>query len=205
MNFLLLVTISCLCLAVAELLARRYRLDPSLTRRIVHVGTSLVAVAAPFFVSREELLIACLAFVVLMLFSKHRTLLTSVHNVSRHTFGEIYLPLGVFLTAYAFLPHHLTAYLFGILVLGLGDALAGFVGERRGRHSFNVFGAARSIEGSAALLCVTLALFVWLLPERLLWAAPVSILIVLAEAVTVRGTDNLVLPLLAGGVVWLFA
>ena len=94
-----------------------------------------------------------------------------------------------------------------LLALALGDGLGGAVGLRWGRHRYQLPGGkARSFEGSVAVgLFSSLAVFlaaVWLgpmLPLAVVLTA--GLLAAIAEAVSPRATDNLLLPLTVWG--WL--
>jgi len=99
----------------------------------------------------------------------------------------------------------------GYLVAGWGDAIAEPVGARWGRHRYRVpsiagVPATRSLEGSAAVLCVgSLAAFVglWLAgvpaPFSLAVAAACGVAGAGVEAVSNHGLDNLTVQLAAAG------
>lgn len=108
----------------------------------------------------------------------------------------------------------------GVMALTWGDALAAIVGKNFGRHRYTIFGSTRSIEGSLAMFVASfIAMFLvlaytpgtfiayaapWLtLQQAALAALFGAALATLAEAITPRGLDNLSVPLVASGAVWL--
>ena len=101
-----------------------------------------------------------------------------------------------------------------------GDALAALIGRHFGQHKYQVGNSVRSWEGSAAMFVVsTVVIFLVLLllpgsslsplgtPLGLRWALLTAVVTAtfatLAEAVSPHGTDNLSVPLVAAGVVWI--
>lgn len=90
-----------------------------------------------------------------------------------------------------------------------GDAFAAIIGRRFGRHRYRVFGATRSVEGSAAmfsfaLLSVTLSGLVFGLDvaRALGFGLALATVATLAEAISVRGLDNLLVPAACAAVGW---
>ncbi len=132
-------------------------------------------------------------FAVARLMSRYHHIFT----VPRSSYGELFFALGVTVSAVAFLPEHVDAYIGGLLVLGFADPLAALVGTRFGSRAYTVWGDTKSIEGSMAAAITSSGIL-------LLMAVPVAyaffggLLLMIVEACTPRGGDNLVLPLIAG-------
>jgi phytol kinase len=95
----------------------------------------------------------------------------------------------------------------GIIPLAYGDAAASIVGQKWGRHQFNIC-AKKSIEGSITMFLVcflvlvaSFAFFGFLYPLSLtnyLFASLVAAVVAtLCEAFTPRGLDNIAVPLLS--------
>jgi phytol kinase len=198
MEILTLLLISGACIALAEYAKRRYNVNTALTRRVAHIGTSLVAVIAPLYVPQLLLAYLC-TFVALILFvSKKYNILRSLHTVERHTYGEVYLPLGVALSAFVVLPHSLLAFQAGVLIMGIADALAGIVGEYFGKHPVRMWSRTKSIEGSLAFFVSTLLITFCFLPIFGFHLLLIPCILTVLELSLDKGLDNLVLPLFAG-------
>ena len=98
------------------------------------------------------------------------------------------------MAAVAVLPRE--AALSGILILALADPVASLVGQRWGRHPL----LGGSWEGTVGFLVVTLGvLLVRHEPLVAILAAPIA---ALAERLSGRLDDNLVMPLASGTIVW---
>ena len=184
-------------LGLIEFLKRKYSIAPSTTRRIAHMGTAFIAFIAPWFLRFDELLFLGVLFSVLLFIARRQNILTSIHGVERVTLGEVFLPAGVFLAALGMVFYGVREYQFGILVMGLADPFAGFVGERFGKHSIKIFGNKKSWEGSFAFFILTVALTYVFAREHGSQVLAIPVILTFVELMLVYGLDNLVLPVLA--------
>jgi phytol kinase len=90
----------------------------------------------------------------------------------------------------------------GILVMAWGDGLAALIGQRYGKHKYQVFGAQKSWEGSLTMavvsyiVCSLILLFtlgnVW---QTWLVSLAVALIATGLEAFSLLGVDNLTVPL----------
>ena len=189
---------------IAEAWRRRGNPHPELTRKLVHLGGGLgVAVFPWIFASPWTVLGLAVFFMALLAGSRRAGLMQSVHGVSRRSEGVVYYPLAVFLL---FLVGHERPplYLIAALTLVVSDTLAALVGSAYGRMTFAVDEEdRRSVEGSAVFFLTTfLAAQVPLLlltdTERaacVLIALQVALITTFFEAISLKGNDNLVVPL----------
>jgi phytol kinase len=178
--------------AVVELIKRRVAIPHELARKIVHIGSGILAAPLAYVLSDRELVILASSFVCAMLVSRRANLLTAVHDVDRESYGEVLFPLGVAILA-ALHPKP-WAFAYALLVLALADGLAAPVGIRYGRRKLP-FGR-KSVAGTVTFFVVA---FLIGLPFASLGAcALVALAATAAESVLTRGFDNLVLPVLAG-------
>jgi dolichol kinase len=123
-----------------------------------------------------------------------------------HTYGLVFYAIAYTILA-ALFSDKPWIIATGIIPLAYGDAAASIVGQKWGRHQFNVC-AKKSVEGSIAMFAVCFlvlaassAFFGFLYPLPIitfilasLGAAAVA---TVCEAITPRGLDNLVVPLLS--------
>jgi phosphatidate cytidylyltransferase/phytol kinase len=187
----------------AELLRGR-GLGAETTRKLVHVGSGLLALALPLvFDSAWPVVALALAFTLVLLLSARLGRLGAIHAIERRSLGAFLYPSAIALT---FLRAHqdLPLYAVAILALAFGDAAAALVGQRLGYHRTSIWGQVRSLEGSLAALLVAggltvacLALAGWGFLAATVVGLLVGLLVALAEAASPRGTDNLTVPLAA--------
>jgi phytol kinase len=204
--FLLSLVAFALVLGTAEVLHRRVGVSSEDTRRVAHIGSAVIAAALPFVMGWTAIALLGLTLTGVMVLSKRRHLLRGVHDVARRTWGEVFFPAGLTVLAAARPPRAL--YVYGALVMGVSDGLAGLVGQHLGHHPYSVGATTKSYEGSAAFFASSLVLGLAVLalsgwdPWHLLIATGVAALLTLLEAVLPFGLDNLVLPGAAAVTLW---
>ena len=179
-----------------EIVSRKYSIPSSVSRKLSHIGGALAVAVMPIFLSRNEVIIVGIFFVILLFSTRRTNIFSSIHSVERLTFGEIFLPLGVILCAVLFLPDKRLAFQFGILIMGISDALASLIGERFGKHIIKVLGHKKSVEGSVAFFVSALIItffFIYKLDYRILF---IQIILTIVELLSVAGLDNFILPVI---------
>lgn len=186
-----------------ELLSRHLRVSREWTRKAVHVGTGLVLLAVPTLLHHlvSVALLAALSMAVLG-WAKSSRKLQSVHGVRRHSDGAVLYPVAVMLL-YVVSRGQPLRFCVPLLILAVSDAAAALVGQHLGRWRYRVGGCERTLEGSLAFLVTAIAAcWAGLLVagvgaplERPLLAAGVALVACALEAVSLRGWDNLTVPL----------
>ena len=190
-------------LAIAELWRRRRAPPAEWTRKFVHTGGGVVAAFLPWLFASHWTVLLLAAFLTLLFVTpRRRRLFPSVSAVERTTRGEIWFPVGVYLL-FAIARHQPVFYLVALSGLGLSDTAAALLGRVYGRTTYTVEGGRKSLEGSAAFFLVTflavhLMLLLFTSTER--WASvtvavQVALLTASFEAISLRGSDNLIVPL----------
>jgi phytol kinase len=189
-------------LAGVELWQRRARLSAEVPRKVVHIGSAVLAAGLAFILDPAEIVVLGLGFALFMLISRRFGLLPSVHGVARSTRGEIFFPLGV--AALALVAHDRAQFVYGVLVLGLADGLAGVIGERYGRRRLSLAGSEKSVEGSATFFVVAAVIGTAALlaagspPATALAVAVLAAGVLTGVELSLRGgLDNLCVPVAA--------
>jgi phytol kinase len=170
---------------------------PFLLRKGIH---SIIAVFLAFVgLSYGLTPVVALGLLLLGVFLATRAFRTLdiLHLTVRASYGELFLSLGVTLSAVLFLTAGPDAFLGSILILAFADPCAALVGTRYGKREYTIFGERRTYEGSFAcfLVCVLL-----LAALGISWHLTLlgGLVLALVEALSPRGADNLTLPLVAG-------
>lgn len=181
-----------LLLILCEASARRWGLEPELARKLAHVIGGVSVAFLPWLVSMRAVQVMSALFIPFFYLTRRRGLFPAINGVERATHGELYFPAGVLLAALAF-PSR-TPYAFGVLVMGLGDALANLTGRRFGRHSYRSWSGRKTFVGSGALLLTAFALALSAGAEPVP-ALGIAAALTVLEGVTGAGLDNVVLPI----------
>ncbi|MEO5618035.1 MAG: hypothetical protein ABIS67_09705 [Candidatus Eisenbacteria bacterium] len=187
----------------AELWRRRGAPPIEWTRKFVHIGGGVISGAFPWLFAHQwtVLAIAVLAILGLTLGRRH-ALLPSVTAVERGGRGELWFPVGVYLL-FVVARHSPVYWLIALSALVFSDSAAALIGRAYGRFAYSVGDDRKSVEGSLVFLVATfLAVHVALLlgtgidrTASVLVAAQIALLVASFEAISMRGNDNLVVPL----------
>lgn len=196
MNLVIFLVISTVFLLVVEILKRKFLLPASITRRVSHIGAALIACVSPFFIHKNLIVFVCFGFAIVMFFSRKLSLFSSIHEVKRKTWGEVFLPLGEALSAMIYLPHATIAFQYGVLVMGFSDSFAGFVGEKYGKHQIKLFNNKKSLEGTLVFFLTTIFLTYLFAPNYGSHLILIPLVLTLVELLLGHGIDNLAISIL---------
>lgn len=179
---------------------------------MVHIGAGLVLpLAWGFGLSRWIAAPAAGVVTLLALLNHRRRILPAVEDIDRPSYGTVAYGASITLLLWLGWPAHAAAVCAGVLVMALGDGLAGLLGPIRESPSWMVLGQRRSLLGTAVMASASLATLVALAAfcrGQGLPAPGAEAVVVIAAAATlleqvaVGGLDNLTVPLAAAALWW---
>jgi phytol kinase len=212
-------------LLFGEGLGRLFHVPPNLTRKIIHVGAGMWVFGVLLLFNRWEMGIVPFASFIGVNYLLYRYRVIRAMDTDDSSPGTVYFAISVtLLFALLWRPSGPIDYVpiavAGVMAMTWGDALAALIGRRFGQHKYQVGNSIRSWEGSLAMfLASTTAIFLVLilLPgsslsplaiaygvnKAVLSAVVSGALATLAEGVSPHGTDNLSVPLVTAGVIWI--
>jgi phytol kinase len=215
------VVLLCLCyLYVIGIIAVtgkiNYHFPKSVSRKFLHImignlifiipffSFNVFPVNFPFFVAAPFILLTFLVSKASPINISNKMPGLSDVTSGGHGFGLVLYAISFTILALLFStkPYVIAA---GIIPMAFGDAAASLVGQKIGRHQYNLF-AKKSLEGSIAMfvvcflsLLVSLLFFAYLYPLSVLnfvvAALGVATVATTCEALTPKGLDNLTVPL----------
>jgi phytol kinase len=188
---------------LASEILHRFKQDPELVRKVVHIGTGHVLLIAWWLQIPTWLCVSAgVTFTAIALASHHTNILPMLNDVGRKTYGVFYYALSITILVGLLWDHHPQYAVIGVMVMSWGDGMAALIGKRFGKHTFIYMGNKRSLEGSLAMfvtsLIVMLGIFASghsLSPHDIGVAIPVAAIAAMLEAFSPGGTDNLSVPL----------
>ncbi|MEN8142128.1 MAG: hypothetical protein ABFQ82_00855, partial [Thermodesulfobacteriota bacterium] len=191
--------------AVTETWTRIKRPSPEVPRKVVHILGGLGCLLFPFFIS-SPLVVAGMAFLFAGFFvaGEKSRLLHCLSDVDRKSKGSEYFPIAVSGLFYISQGRP-WLYFSSILILALADAVAAIIGSKFGKIRFQVGKEdSKSLEGSFFFWAITFIVLQTLLVlmtdlpllSCILTAYLVSLLLTGIEAISIKGTDNLFVPIL---------
>ena len=187
---------------------KRYAPHPEWCRKLMHIGSGIVALSIPwFFQSRWPVLLLCAFSLAGLLAMKHLKYLRQnigrvVGDVKRQSSGDIYFPL-IIAILFLLSKGDPLFYCIPIMILTFADAAAALVGIFYGVLHFETGNDVKTIEGSLAFFVVAffcaympLLFFADLgAPQALLIAFLLAFLLTIVEAAAGwKGLDNLLIP-----------
>lgn len=197
---------------LAEVLNRIMTSEVELTRKVVHIGAGNVILIAwwfhiPAWIGMSAAAIAA----IIALLSYFVPILPSINSVGRKSLGTFFYAVSMGILIAGFFPQTPEYAAIGILTMAWGDGMAALIGQDLGRHPYKVFGNTKSWEGSLTMAIVSY-LICWqilLVTQGNLWqiwliSLMVSAIATSLEAISKLGIDNLTVPLVSGGLSFLF-
>lgn len=177
--------------------------DPELTRKIVHIGSGNVILIAWWLdISRIVIVAAAAIASIIALVSYFIPILPSINSVGRKSLGTLFYALSIGILAAWFWQDQPQYTAIGILVMAWGDGMAAIIGQRFGKHTYQIFDITKSWEGSLTMAIASSIVTSVILGtvEGINWQIGViSLIIALVatslEAFSKLGIDNLTVPL----------
>ena len=182
-----------------ESLARLTQVSQSFIRKLVHVSMGLTVVAITYFVDYKVFIWSAIIFTIILIAARKYYRLFSLRDRQDKSWGEVFFPIGIGMTA--LLAPTATIFAVSVLIMTLGDTAAYVFGDAFPRS--HVILPGRTIAGSGANLFVTLAILLSFGIDPVPAAIATSG-VVIAEILSIRGLDNLMMPLVATVILTLF-
>lgn len=191
---------------VAEVLNRLITDDSELTRKVVHIGSGNVILIAWWLqIAQNVIVTAAIIAAAIAITSYILPILPSIESVGRKSFGTLFYALSMGLLTACFWQEQPQYAVIGILIMAWGDGMAAIIGQRFGKHKYQIGNITKSWEGS-----LTMALAAFMVTLTILWsvegnswqiwaiATGVAIVSTILEAFSKLGVDNLTVPLIGG-------
>lgn len=178
-------------LLVFEAISRQYKISPEITRKAVHVLTSVVIAYMTFFLNLDEIAIISVLFLIFFVATRKRHLWKSLFQIKRKSYGEITFAVGVILAALIAQDERIFAC--AVLVMGFADPAAAIIGQHYPR--VHKLFDSKTIEGTLGFFLVTVFLLGAFGILNLQTAFAIAAVTTLAELVSKDGLDNITVPL----------
>jgi phytol kinase len=199
---------------LAETLHRRISSNSELARKVVHIGTGNVILVAwwlqlPAWVGISASIVAS----IIALLSYYIPFLPGINSVGRKSLGTFFYAISIGILIAWFWPIQQFHYAaLGILVMTWGDGLAGLIGQRFGKHPYELWGMKKSWEGSLTMAVTSyiVSCLILLIVQGNVWQTwvmPIAIALVATslEAFSKLGLDNLTVPLGSAALAFFFS
>ena len=214
MNSLILIVIPPLLLflmmGVLSRVNSSHVISQELKRKALHISVGLTALSFPLFLNEKWMIVASIGLVVAWLLAVRRLAFlrhhfgSVLHDVRRTSLGDVYFAfaIGGLLLLTQDKP---IFFVIPILILTLADAFAAIVGKMFPVGPLAGVAKGKTAAGCIAFFVVAFAVSSWLLlaiadlqtGHALFVAAGLAASTCVAEAISRRGIDNLMVPTVA--------
>jgi dolichol kinase len=193
-----------------DILHHKFGVKAETTRKIVHICTGMIALSFPVYLTEFwQAAVLCISFLGLLFVCERFCWLQSITGIKRKSCGSWLFALVVLFCFWIqWKTGNLRYYFIPLLILSLADPAAAIIGQKWRFRPFRIFGQAKTVGGSLAFLLVCLAILWGFHPEPLhLNQLPIlgvmALVITFTEAISVNGWDNLTIPVVAVGLIYL--
>ena len=207
-----------LLLAFNELAYRRLGMEGEITRKFAHFTATLSTITFPYlFEDHWYVLALAIVFFILLFVSRNYKYLKSIHDIKRISVGSYILPVAVYITfLISFKLEERILFILPMLVLAICDPMAGILGInlQEYNHKIRIFkwklqktwlGSLSFLVSCFVVSIIALFFYYEVFDLKTFWLALIiSITGTLAEMLSWKGTDNLVIPLTVAGVLILW-
>lgn len=144
-----------------------------------------------------------LTFIIINYISYKNNLIDVMEREKQDGLGTVYYALSLFiLVIYSFgIIKNPAVGMIGILVMGYGDGLAAVIGKTIPSKKYNIGNTQKSVAGSLTMIVISFIIVsIFLVSNSVefwqLKAILLSIVITIIEAISIKGTDNIAVPIL---------
>lgn len=172
---------------------------PSFSRKFVHIMVGNCIFIMPFFNDPYTMVwfLTLPITIAAFLLTKYSPIkIKSGVTDAGHALGLVYYA-GIWTLLIFLLPDKLWIVGLAIGAMVYGDGFASLIGQKYGKHQFNLTGDVKSLEGSLAMfvmICVisSVVFLVYSIPNyNLAFVVLISLIATFCEAITPKGLDNL--------------
>ena len=195
---------------VIDSLEKKGKADSELTRKLLHIGSGLIALLFPLiFKTLTGVVYLGIFFIIVLLLLRNMEKFSggigkALRKEERKSRGDLYFIVSIVIL-WVFSYSNRILYYIPLLILIFPDALAALGGVRFGKIKYKSVVGEKSVEGSAIFFFVTLLitlgsllLFTRLgLAESVIISLLMAFLSMILEAISWRGLDNIFVPVLS--------
>lgn len=182
-----------------------------MSRKFIHIALSNIWFIYCWFI--DELWIASIlpaAFIVINSLSYKFKIFKTMEREQNDGFGTVYYAISILLvTIFSYLQAKPEIGATGMFVMGYGDGFAAVVGKKIKSKEYKILGTTKTIAGSTTMFVVSLIIsyivFYIIGMEYLLFKAFITAVVAtMLEAVSVKGLDNITVPIMVTVITYLF-
>ncbi len=182
------------------------------SRKFIHIMLSnWWFIAMYFFTNAFSAALVPMTFVIINYISYKKNLISVMERENQDGLGTVYYAISLLIVSiFTFgIIKRPEIGLCSILIMGYGDGLAAVIGKSIKSYEYKIGNTKKTIAGTLTMLLITLiivAIFLYTTKSNL-WIIKsiiISIILTILEAISIKGTDNLTLPIITCLLLWKF-
>ncbi|MFL3013947.1 MAG: DUF92 domain-containing protein, partial [Candidatus Neomarinimicrobiota bacterium] len=192
---------------LSEFLHNQKNYSPKIFRALIHFLVGIGVSYSPFiFESFTHPVFLAIIFLSINLFSYKNNKLKSFHDIDRDSLGTIFFPICFIILAIPFWENKYFLY-SSFMILAISDPLASIIGTYyKKAHFYKISNEEKSVEGSSVMFLSTFILLFFLsryifnglsFIDSVIAIFICSIFITISESISIKGSDNLSIPITA--------
>lgn len=194
------------CLVSVEIGVTYFNFGVLYTRKFIHISTGLIVCFISFFLHTNlPIILFAGLYILLDLWALRKGKFKSIHPDSK-SFGTIFYAISVIILAIWFWDKNKPLFIITNLIMIIPDAMAAIIGERHAKTYFIPVSEKKSLIGASAMFISTIFIVFVSLQYFYNYSLEISIIIALiistiatsAELLSIKGSDNLSVPLFSG-------
>lgn len=173
------------------------------SRKFVHIALCNIWFIYLIFI--DSLWVACIlpaAFILINILSYKFKIIKSMERENNDGFGTVYYAVSILLvTIFSYVMKKPIIGLPGILVMGYGDGFAAIIGKRIKSKEYKIGNTTKTLAGSVTMFVISLVItsvIFGILNVNYLFikALGIAAIATLFEAVSIKGLDNITVPII---------
>ncbi len=196
LGLILVYSYVALLLLLSEKVLSKYT---TFSRKFLHIMVGNVLFILPLFTNQFVItFLAAAPFIILTFLISPYSPIKFHDKISSsgHGMGLVYYAVSWTVLAFFFY-NQPWIIAIGIAAMSYGDGVAALIGERYGKHKYNISGDTKSLEGSLAMFLVLIITLIIVLMyynvtlPNLLIIPCIAIVATISEGITPKGLDNI--------------
>lgn len=199
-GFIISIIYIILVLSISKVLTKK---GEEVSRKFVHIALCNIWFIYLMFV--DSIIWASIlpaVFVVINALSYKFKIIKSMEREENDGFGTVYYAISILIVVLiSYFKNNVLLGLPGMLIMGYGDGFAAILGQKIKSKQYTIGGTTKSIAGSITMFIISLIISVIVLKILgvnflIVKALGISIISTLLEAVSIKGLDNITVPVI---------
>lgn len=205
MNNILGELITLVYMALIILFAKKFeKFGKEISRKFMHITLSNCWIISMIFFDNVIWASAIPALFIFINYASYKfNIIKSMEREENDGLGTVYYAISLFITSIVTFGVINNPYvgICGILIMGYGDGFASIIGQKVKSKSYKVGKKTKTVAGSLTMFIISiviLSVFFAVTNVSLWWlkALCIAAILTVVEAISIKGTDNIFVPLI---------